>query len=243
MSEKANRILPDNLEYKLNFLKLTRNGKINLSVFPKKALYKALDLLQRTHIETPNDPYNVYYALCMAEAKRLGVEPKWDVLKSFPLYNNESAMTIEGEMFDMKKCSYFMMNATKVRPKRGAFSSQYTTSGRSQGGPTFNRGLTYWKYGKEYKYPDQAIDNDTNPTKEDPTYVPPLPQDDPSRYDIDQVEQIKKAIRSGNINKEALRYLQGAFADKPALLKVIDVYLQMDINNKEPTYDQTDLPF
>jgi hypothetical protein len=176
--------------------------------------------MQRKFNEIPEYPFNTFYALCLIEADRLEIEPEWDTVKKFPTFSEESVATLENERFDVSKCHQFVdryNNSPRKKYKR--------TTHRSKYGPTFNEGVNYWKYGKEYKYPDQALDEHSNPTKPDPTYTEPPAQDDPSRYELDQIEQLKKAIRSGKINKKGLGFLRNVFIDKLELLQIIDAYI------------------
>ena len=226
------------IQYKLKSLKLTRAGKIRLTPFTSKVLYKALSCMQRTFNAIPEYPYNIYYALCFLEADRLKEEPDWDAIKKFPNFCEESVATTENEAFDMKKCYQFMDRY------RNNYTKKYTKSThRSKYGPTFKEGVTYWKHGIEYKYPDQALHKDSNPAPQDPTYRAPLPQDAPERVDIDQVEQLKKAIRIGKINKKGLSFLRRTYIGRPELLEIIDACLQLDVDDDVPLCDQRSLPF
>lgn len=240
MASDANRVLPDSLDYKLNFLKLTRNGKISLTIFDKKALYKALSLFQQTHIDIPNEPYNLYFALCAKESDRLGYEQDHDAPTQYLTYDASGDMTTKGEKFNEAKCKHFIENTKKKNPEKGVLVNRYAKSGSTSKYVTFTQGLTYWKYGKEYKYPDQGIDEDTSPCLNSQ----PTPVDEPGREDIEPIVELKKAIQSGNINEKVLVFLRDAFLNKPELLQIIDEYLAaIDGSARDPTYNQGNLPF
>ena len=244
MPNHANRVLPDSLDYKLNFLKLTRNGKISLTIFNKKALYKALSLFQQTHIDIPKEPYNLYFALCAKESDRLGYEQDHDAPTEFVTYDASGDMTTQGEKFNEQKCKHFILNTKNKSPARGMPANRYAKSGSVSKYVTFTQGLTYWKYGKEYKYPDQAISDEyTKPCQPQSNYTWPTPVDAPERDNIEPAEELKEAIQSGNINKEGLEFLRGAFLHKPELLQTINDYLDTEGSARDPTYDQTNLPF
>jgi len=225
------------IESKLRFLKLTRAGKIRLSVFSDKVLYHAINKLQRTYSNTPKNPFNTYFSLCLLETQRLQLQPSWDAMNDFPYFDIDGAVTLNDEMFDMKKCHDITHDLGKQKKKPKYHS---TNTRQSAHGPTFSEGLSYWKYGKEYPYPDQGIGDDTNPTKKDPTYVPPLKQSDPSRFNLSQKDELKKAVQSGKISKKGLAFLRNTFLNKPELLNIIDAHLN---NQASPTDDQETIPF
>ena len=225
------------IENKLKFLKLSRTGKIRLTPFADKVLYKAYDHMLRTYEETPEYPFNTFYAFCLIEAKRLELEPDWDIITQFPTFSEISVATLENEKFEMKKCQQIMNNLNNYKKNPNKYKKTYN---RVNYGPTFNEGVQYWKYGRYYMYPDQALE-DSNPTQPVPDYKPKQAQDDPTRLYSNPYDELKKAIRSGKMNKKGLAFLRGAFIDKPELLQIIDAYLDQDDNAK--IYDQHDLPF
>jgi len=211
------------IENKLRFLALTRAGKIRLCVFSDKILYKALSLWQRTYSSMPKDPFNAYFSLCLLEAQRLHLEADWNVMNDFPYFDTDGSVTLNDETFDMKKCHDVMHEFGKRKQTPKYYS---TNSARGKHGQTFNQGITYWKHGEEYPYPDQAVDEQTNPCKKDLMYIKPLSQDDPSRFNIDQKEELIKAIRSGKMSKKGLSFLRNTFREKPEILQTIDDYLK-----------------
>lgn len=226
------------IESKLRFLKLTRAGKIRLCVFSDKVLYHALNKLQRNYSDTPDKPFNVYFSLCLLENQRLGLEPSWDVISEFPNFDDNGDVTLDSERFDMKKCHEIMNDFGKrSAPRRNQYDQAYQPVNK-QGGPTFEKGITYWKRGVELKYPDQCVDDKTNPTQMDPYYKPPLSQNDPRRLNFVPIEELKKAIKSGEMNKQGLAFLRDAFIKtKPELIPIIDAYLNEEAtpNNDQPT--------
>jgi len=231
------------IETKLRFLKLNRAGKIRLCVFSDKILYKALSLFQRNFDTIPENPFNTYFTLCLLEAQRLQLEADWNAMDDFPNFDQDGPVTLEDELFDMKLCHKIMHDwqQKKMRPKAKQFPLVNSRQPRGQYSPTFSQGLTYWKYGKEYPYPDQAIDENTNPTKKDPNWTPPLPQDHPSRLELNQEEELKKAIRSGGMSKKGLALLRETFAQtKPQLIPIIDAYISGEAT---PDDSQADIPF
>ncbi len=219
------------IENKLKFLKLSINGKIRFTPFADKVLYHAYNKMLRTYDEIPEYPYNTFYAFCLLEAKRINLEPNWNMIANFPNFNESDAATTEGEKFDMKKCHHRMDNLNNYKKNPNKYKKVYH---RTNHGPTFNEGVEYWKHGKLYKYPDQALDEDSNPAQPQESYVPPKPKDDPIRMQSNPYDELKKAIRSGNINKDGLALLRGSFVDKPELLSIIDAYLESPTELKNP---------
>jgi len=172
------------IESKLRFLKLTRAGKIRLAVFSDKVLYKALSLFQRTHLLTPESPFNTYFAYCVFESQRLNLPPIWDAMSEFPNFDSEGDVTLEGEIFNMKVCNDIMREF-------GPNKKQYT---------------------------NKMADNTTNVISKHLT--------DEQRRNLEPIEELKKAIRSGKMNKKGLAFLRGVFVNhKPELIPIIDAYL------------------
>jgi len=195
-------------------------GKVSLTVFQDKVLYHALNKIQRNHKDIPANPFNTYYAYCLSESKRLQLEPDWSVLANFPGYNTQSDATLKGEKFDMKKCNNFLKG---VRRKSTKKSVSFSKSGQ------------YWKHGQWYSYPDAAIDSESCPCQEDPTWKPRLAQQDPSRLTISPAEELQKAINSGKIDPKGLEFLQAVCSVNAELTNVIDTYLTKDLEVKHDT--------
>lgn len=177
----------------------------------------------RTFEHTPEYPFNHFYAFCLLEAKRLQLEPDWNMLTQFQNYNDKGNVTSPGEKLDMKKCYQVIDNLDSYKKNKNKYKK---THHKTNHGPTFNEGVTYWKHGQNYQYPDQALDENSHPTEPISNYKKPLPQDDPHRYTINPHDELKKAIRSGKINKQGLTFLRNTFLDKPKLLQIIDAYLE-----------------
>jgi len=203
----------------VGFLKLTRAGKIRLTVFEDKVLYKALSLLKNLYQEMPDNPYNTFYACCMRECYRINSEPTWDKMSRFPNFDNHGAVTELGEKFDMQLCHKLVDEINKKPYKR----QRNNNTGRSKYGPSFDEGVEYYKYGQWYKYPDQAIHKETNPSQPDPNEK--IRESKPERLTINIGDELKKAIASGNINKDGLAFLRNTFLNKPDILEIIDTYL------------------
>ena len=165
MTMKISRVI----ESKLRFLALTRAGKIRLTVFSDKVIYKALNLLQRSYSDIPDNPFNTYYALCILECQRLQLQPDWNTLDNFPNFDEDGDVTLNNEKFDMKKCNDIMRDFGKrvhnSRPVSGPYKgNKKDTVKTSHGLATFNRGIKYFKYGQWYAYPDQQFSRDSRPS-------------------------------------------------------------------------------
>jgi len=216
------------IEHKLKFLKLTRNGKIKLTPFAVKVLYKAYSRMLQTYDKTPEYPFNHFYALSLLETKRMQLEPDWNMLTQFANYNDKAAATADGETLDMKKCHTVIDNLNSYNKNKNKYKKVYH-SAKGTLGPTFNENVTYWKHGRTYQYPDQALDENSAPTQPISNYKKPLPQDDPYRYTINPHDELKKAIRSNKINTQGLSILRETFQKEPELLQIIDAYLQNNV--------------
>jgi len=215
---------PSVIEHKLKFLKLTRNGKVKLTPFSEKVLYHAYNKMLRTYDKTPEYPFNHFYAFALLEAKRIQFEPDWNMLTQFANYNDKAAATADGETLDMKKCHMVIDNLNSYTKNKNKYKKVYHSSKRTLG-PTFNEGVTYWKHGRTYQYPDQALDEDSAPTQPISNYKKPLSQDDPYRYTTNTHDELKKAIRSNKMSKQGLTLLRNTFSKDPKLLQIIDAYL------------------
>ena len=226
------------IEYKLRFLKLTRAGKIRLAVFDDKVLYKAMDKMGEIYTEIPKDIFSIFFALCLLMVNKLDLAPNWDKMNEYQHFDNSGDVTLEGEEFD-NDCvtsnlkNFQSMNINVNTQPRGSFGGQGKNTYANKhhaisksGGPTFDRGVTYWKYGKEYKYPDQAINSkETNPSQSDPEPRRVISEEE--RINLDPVVELKKAIKSGNINKQGLAFLRDTFIiSKPELIPIIDAHLK-----------------
>lgn len=166
MSMNMSRVI----ENKLRFLALTRAGKIRLSVFSDKVLYKALSLFQRTYYDMPDNPFNIYYAYCVLESQRLELPPNWDEMEKFPNFDPSGDVTLREEQFNMKKCHEIMNDFSKRKAHSNSYGGKQSKScdsnqaGQRGGSATFNRGIMYYKYGNWYKYPDQKWCRDSRPS-------------------------------------------------------------------------------
>lgn len=216
------------IESKLRFLALTRAGKIRLCVFSDKVLYHAINTWQRTFITRPEDPFNTYFSFCILESQRLQIPPTWENMDKFPNFDDQGDVTLQNEKFDMAKCHKIMDDFAKQKPRHVTGTRREYSSNHKSNGPSFTQGITYWKHGKTYPYPDQAFDGDSIPCKEDPNWRPKktMRSDDPRRLELNQVDELKKAVRSGKLNKEGLLFLREVYVNhKPELIPIIDAYL------------------
>lgn len=290
------------IEKKLAFLKLTRAGKIRLTVFSDKVLYKGLSLLQRNFTSMPEHPFNMYFALCLHEGQRLQLEPDWSTMASFPTFDEKGPVTIEEEYFDAKICHEELVEWKKERTTSWAQkqnnqshgNNNYNNSNTNKShGSSFNRCIKYYAYGEWYQYPDNTWTRESRPILptsqkqadwlisqgidpkdelrkalselaeeqisifhlyEDPLmkefvreqrgdipktrtprtgpeqYNPRGDQNDPRRLQLNPVEELKKAIKSGNINKKGLAFLRDVYlTHKPELIPLIDEFLKGEV--------------
>ena len=100
-------------------------------------------------------------------------------------------------------------------------------------GPTFAQGETYWKYGKEYGYPDQAVDEFTNPCRKNENYKERMAQDDPRRYELDPQEELRNAMEDPRMNKEGLKFLQGVMKNKKLIPSVLKEEITEELEEEE----------
>jgi len=300
MSKQISRVV----ENSLKFLKLTKAGKLYLSAFPDKVIYRAKDMFMREQREKPEYPFSVFLAMCIyKEGARDIVErvdaTYWDYVEK--LHDNKLPdVTFDGEkikedvvqieLSTIRKQKRAQFNAKKPTGKN---KNNYSSSFSKDNGPSFNRGIMYFKYGQWFKYPDVSwdrnsrpslpvsssqakwlIDNGINPKdvlrkalqdnllpeeqvnifhlyespmmkeflkeqsgerpRTNPVPLgakPKMAADDERRYDIEPIEELKKAIASGKLNKIGLRFLRDTYVThKPELIPVIDEYINSKIS-------------
>jgi len=292
MSKQISRVV----ENSLKFLKLTKAGKLYLSAFPSKVLYRAKDMFIRERNKNTDTPFSSFVAMCVYKDGARDVEEKidtsfWDFVDKMYPGNNCPDMTFDGEK---KRDDIISTELNRIRKEQKArFNSRQLSEktysySSNKGSTSFNRGIMYFKYGQWYKLPDKSwnrdarpslpisssqakwlIDNGINPKdvlrkaiqdnilaeeqinkfhlydspmmkeflKEQSGERPktnPIPQqskpkidvDDPRRYNLVPVEQLKKAIAKGNLSKKGLSFLRDTyFSHKPELIKIIDEFL------------------
>jgi len=221
------------IEYKLRYLKLTVAGKRRLTPFTDKTIYCANKRFERDYNEPPESPYNIFYGICCHMVRELNEKPDWSKLDDMP-FDENGMVTEDGETFDGDIVKE-VIKEYKNKPKTYQNTGTASRASRAQRGPTFNQGLTYWKHGKEYKYPDQAIDKDTNPCKKPDDEPERMPQDDQRREIIDPVEELKKALRTGKVNIEGLKKIYVMWKNLcPPVYNFIVYYLKTgDIDSYE----------
>jgi len=201
------------IQYKLTYLKLTRAGKIRLSVFSDKVIHKAHDALFQQYEKIPRNPYSTLYGYCYHMTDILNIQPQWGKISEFKGFDDTAAVTEYNEKFNNKMAAF--VKEDLKRRKKTSSKQQFTSKSRSSGsnqGVTFSKGLTYWKHGKEYPYPDQAIDPDDADDnielcKKDEAYDrdEKWTQNDPRRKNLDPVKELQKALKTGRVNMKGLK--------------------------------------
>lgn len=195
------------IEHKLAYLRLTKAGKIRLSPFSDRIIYCANKVFKQDYPEKTSNQYNVFYGLCIHFSDKLKVDPEWGKM-SQSAFNENDMVTENEEYFDP---TIVRETRQQYKEKQKQRNKQYSkATPKYYAGPTFTKGLTYWKHGKEYKYPDQAIDPDDFDDNVGPCQKKSeerWTQDDPRRKTLNPVAELQKALRTGKVNEHGLRIL------------------------------------
>jgi len=224
------------IEYSLRHLRLTQAGKIRLTPFSEKVINYANKRMLKDYKDMPRNPYSVFYGICYYMAGDLGESIEWSRMAEYITFSKETPVTEKSELFkgDVTIAVRDLYKNMKGNSKSNSNTKKGNkTSGRSV---IFNEGLTYWKHGKEYKYPDQAIDQEdieenVGPCRKDPN--PKLTQDDKRRKDLDPVEELKKALRTGRVNIAGLKEMHAKWKNLcPPVYKFSTYYFkEVDIDD------------
>jgi hypothetical protein len=292
--DKSNKVFPSIIEYKLSFLKLNRNGKIRLTVFNDKTLYKAIDKIHELYDVIPDNPFNIYYALCIFMVEKLNCAPNWNESDEYNNFDSSGEVTLDNEFFEHQLVADYLkefrdMNIQiNAKPKQNYKKKAENNSSAKYDGPTFNRGIMYFKYGQWFRYPDTNWDRNSRPSlpvsssqakwlidrginpkdvlrkalkenllaeeqidifhlyespmmkeflkeqsgerpRTNPASTKTKPRmafDDERRYNLNPVEELKKAIRTGRVSKKGLVFLRDTYLTyKPELIPIIDEFL------------------
>ena len=169
MSKQISRVV----ERYITFLKLTRAGKLYLSAFPDKVIYRAKDMYTRQDHPKPDHPFAVFAAMCFYKQGARDIEEcidteYWDYIDES--YKG-SDMTHDGEkrrddIISAELIAIRKEMRAKFNAKNPVKKSQYNYSSNNSktSGPGFNRGIMYFKYGQWFKYPDAAWSRDSRPS-------------------------------------------------------------------------------